>query len=55
MLGVEDERGMHRAHPAGTRGLPVQHVQEMAAGGFIVRFDLDPPPVSREVMPVAEH
>ncbi len=41
VLGVEDQRGVHRPHPARRRRLAVQHVQEVPARGVVVRLDLD--------------
>ena len=49
MLGVEDERGVHRPAPT-TRAarVAVQQVQEMSADGVVVRLDLDAPAVAAQ-------
>ena len=55
VLGVEDQRGMHRLDPGVRWLLAVQQMQEVAADGVIVGFDFDPLAVVREVMPVEQH
>jgi hypothetical protein len=45
MLGVEDQAGVHGAHPAVRRRLAVQQVQEVAADAVVVGLDLDAPAV----------
>src|SRR5205085_4482146 len=55
VLGVQDERGVHRPYPGGLRLLAVKEMQVMAADRVIVRYRLDPPAARRVVIPVEEH
>ena len=55
MLGVQDERGVHRAHPERTRLAAVQQVQEMPADRIVVGLDVDAPARMRVVIPVQQH
>ncbi len=52
MLGVEDQRGVHGAHPDIGRRVAVQQVQEMAADAVVVRFDINALAVLGEVIPI---
>ena len=54
MLGVENQRGVHGAHPDLRRRLAVQQMQEMAADGGVVRFAFDAATVMAEVIPVQQ-
>ena len=55
VLRVEDERRVHRAHPAGGRRRAVQQVKEVTADRLVVGLDLDATPVLAEVVPVEQH
>jgi len=54
MLGVEDERGVHGAHPAGGRRVAVQQVQEVAADGLVIGLYLDALAVGGVMVPVQQ-
>jgi hypothetical protein len=55
MLGIEDQRGVHGAHPLGRGCLAVQQVQEVSADRLVVGLDLDAPAVVGEVIPIEQH
>src|SRR6185437_12052704 len=55
VLRVQDQRGMHRAHPRWRRLPTVQQVQEMAADRVVLRLHVNPLPVVAVVKPVREH
>jgi len=55
VLGVQDQRGVHGAHPGGGRRLAVHQVQEVPADRIIRGLDLDALPAVAEVIPVGEH
>ena len=55
VLGIEDQRGVHRAHPVLGRRFAVKQVQEVAADGIVVGFHLDALAVDRVVIPVEQH
>jgi hypothetical protein len=55
MLGVQDQRRMHGAHPVGRGCRAVQQMQEMRADRIVVGAHLDAPSAVREMMPVAQH
>ena len=55
MLGIENERGVHRPHPFGARRLAVEQMKKMRGDGVVVGFDRDALAVAREAEPVAEH
>ena len=55
VLGVQDERGVHRPYPGGLRLLAVKQMEVMATDRVIVRYGFDPPAARRVVIPVQEH
>ncbi|MNO94733.1 hypothetical protein D3C76_863600 [compost metagenome] len=55
VLGIEDEGGVHGAHPGVTGLLPVQQVQEVAADGVVIGLHMDALAVVAEVVPVEQH
>ncbi len=54
MLGVEDQRGVHGAHPAVLRLFAMQEVQEMAADAVVIGLDVDALAVVTEVVPIEQ-
>ena len=55
MLGVQDQRGMHGAHPQLARRFAVQQMQEMRGDRIVVGVHFDAPAAVTEVVPVAQH
>ena len=55
VLGVQDQRRVHRAHPQCGWLPAMQKMQDMAADRIVVGLDLDAPAVDREVIPVHQH
>ena len=55
MLGVENERRVHRTHPLPRRLLLMQQLQEMTADRIVLGLDLDPLACVAVVMPVHQH
>ena len=55
VLGVEDQRGMHRALVRWRRLPAVEQMQEVRADRIIVGFDVDPAAVVGVVVPVQQH
>ncbi|KAG1388292.1 hypothetical protein G6F59_016022 [Rhizopus arrhizus] len=55
VLGVQDQRGVHRLHPRILRLLAMQQVQEVAADRVIVGFHVDGAAVVAPVVPVQQH
>src|SRR5258706_806493 len=55
VLGVEDQRGMHRAYPQLALRLAVQQREEVAGDRVVVGFHFDAPARMREVVPVQQH
>ena len=55
VLGVENQRGVHRPFPQ-RRGLfAVQEVQKMPADGIVIGLNLDAPPGMGKVVPIQQH
>jgi hypothetical protein len=55
VLGVEDQRRVHRVDPLLRRLRLVQHVQEVPADRIVVGLDVDAPAAVAVVIPVREH
>ena len=55
VLGVQHERGVHRANPGVRRRAPVQQRQKMRGHGVGVGLGLDADAFAREVVPVEQH
>ncbi len=55
VLGVQDQRGVHRLHPRILRLLAMQQVQEVATDGVVVGFYVDGTAVVAPVVPVQQH
>ncbi|MNI30060.1 hypothetical protein D3C73_838900 [compost metagenome] len=55
MLGVQDQRSVHRLHPRILRLLAVQQMQEVATNGVIVSLHVDRATVVAPVVPVQQH
>ena len=55
VLGVEVQRGVHRAHPGVGGRFAVQQVQEVPADRVIIGLDLDAFAVLAPVVPVEQH
>src|SRR5262249_42082036 len=55
MLGVQNERGVHGAHPGRGRLAPMQKVKEMTANRVILGFHVDALTVMAVVVPITKH
>ena len=55
MLGIENQRGMHGAHPGCTGRLTMQQMQEVSADRVIIGLHLDTLAIVAEVIPVQQH